>query len=400
MASEIKKQASQEEETGKDCYLNNNCWLVSNLKYSPYKRCQYCELRFRKCLFLQYQLVSLVLVCFSFFLVFLFDKTISVPVMIVIFTQIIVYGYFFNSSTEKIIKANFLEKKAKNALKELSEELEERVDDQTRDIRQKNEHLEELLNMRSDFLRTVNHQLNTPLSIMKNAFAMMDDKSLSIEQGMKIAAHGLERMSSTIADFWDAFELEEQKVSKDLAETDIESILKDMVKEKKKMELATKRKLKIGLIKPDFIVPKVLCDRKKIPHAISNLLDNAVFYTPKGSIKIWFEKLEKGGKEYLKVFISDTGEGIPLENQEKIFIKFSRGSSTSSINPNGSGLGLYIAKTIIENSRGELRLENSEVGKGTTFSFILEIAKTAQVGKDIAVKINNDIKNSELVKMQ
>jgi signal transduction histidine kinase len=110
--------------------------------------------------------------------------------------------------------------------------------------------------------------------------------------------------------------------------------------------------------------------------------------------------LEKGGKEYLKVFISDTGEGIPLENQEKIFIKFSRGSSTSSINPNGSGLGLYIAKTIIENSRGELRLENSEVGKGTTFSFILEIAKTAQVGKDIAVKINNDIKNSELVKMQ
>ena len=92
-----------------------------------------------------------------------------------------------------------------------------------------------------------------------------------------------------LEDFWDAFELEEQNVPVDLVETDIESIIKDMVKEKKKTELALERKLKIRLVKSDFPVPKVLCDRKKIGHSVSNLLDNAVFYTPKGSIKVWFE---------------------------------------------------------------------------------------------------------------
>lgn len=373
MTSKPKKNTGQEE-MGKNCYLNNNCWLVSNLKYSPYKRCQYCELKFRKCLFLQYQIVSFILICFSFSIILLFDKTISIPITVSILTPIIVYGYFFNISTEKIIKAHFLEKKARNELKEFSDHLEEKVQKQTANIRRKNARLEELLNVKNDFLRTVNHQLNTPLSIMKGAFSMMEDKSISTEKGMKIATHGLERMSDTMSDFWDALESEEQKVPVVLGETDIERVIKDMVAEKKKMELATERQLKIRIIKPDFAIPKVLCDQK-IGHAISNLLDNAVSYTQEGSIKIHFEKIKKDNKKYLKVYISDTGEGIPQEDQKKLFQKFSRGSTTSSSNPNGSGLGLYIAKNIIENSGGNLRLESSKVGEGTTFSFILRVAK-------------------------
>ncbi|MDD3006147.1 MAG: ATP-binding protein [Candidatus Pacebacteria bacterium] len=300
--------------------------------------------------------------------------------------MVVVYGYFFNSSTEKIIKSHFLERKAKNELKELSEKLEEKVEGQTRDMREQNLHLEELLNMKGDFLRTVNHQLNTPLTIMKNAFAMMKDKSLSSEQGMKIAAHGLERMSSTIEDFWNAFELDEQKEPVDLAETDIETIVKDMMKEKKKMELAIARKLSIRLIKPDWAVPKVLCDHRTIGQAISNLLDNAVFYTQKGSIKVWFEKIRICGKDFLKIFISDTGEGISLEDREDIFEKFFRGSATASINPNGSGLGLYIARNIVESSGGEIKLEQTDVGRGTTFSFTLRIAKSENKAKKLASK--------------
>lgn len=381
------KQQIKQKETGEDYYLNKKCWLIENLGYSPYKRCQYCELKFQNCLFMRFQLISFILVSLSFLLIYLSEKTLPASFVIVIFTMVIVYGYYFNSSTEKIVKSNFLEKKAKNAFKELSDDLEERVDVQTRDIRQKNEHMKELLSIKSDFLRTVNHQLNTPLSIMKNAFAMMKDKSLSTEQGMKIASHGLERMGDTMEDFWGAFEIGEQKVPATLIETDIEKIIKEMVKEKKRMEPTLTRKLKISLIKPAFLVPKVLCDQKKIKHAISNLLDNAIFYTQEGSIQVCFKKLKKGKKEYLKVFISDTGEGISPEDQKKLFIKFSRGSATSSIYPNGSGLGLYIAKNIIENSKGELKLEKSAIGKGTTFSFILEIAKSVKSGNNGGAKI-------------
>jgi len=385
MSLKTKNQITPREAV-KSCNFNSSCWLVDNLQYPPYKRCQYCELKFRKCLFLQYQVITFVLIVFSFSSLFLFEKRISPPVIIVVFVMVVVYGYFFNSSTEKIIKSHFLERKAKNELKELSEKLEEKVEEQTRDMREQNLHLEELLNMKGDFLRTVNHQLNTPLTIMKNAFAMMKDKSLSSEQGMKIAAHGLERMSSTIEDFWNAFELDEQKEPVDLAETDIETIVKDMMKEKKKMELAIARKLSIRLIKPDWAVPKVLCDHRTIGQAISNLLDNAVFYTQKGSIKVWFEKIRICGKDFLKIFISDTGEGISLEDREDIFEKFFRGSATASINPNGSGLGLYIARNIVESSGGEIKLEQTDVGRGTTFSFTLRIAKSENKAKKLASK--------------
>jgi len=368
------KKRPKRKETGEDYYLNKKCWLVKNLDHPPYRRCQYCELRFNDCLFMRYQVISFVLGCFSFLLIYLFEKMIPFYDIVIIFTIVIVYGYYFNSSTEKIVKSNFLEKKAKEELRALSGELEMRVERQTKNIKKQNKNLKELLNIKSDFLRTVNHQLNTPLTIMKSAFAMMEDKSLSTEQGIGIASHGLERMSSTIEDFWDAFELEEQKVPVNLVETDIEVIIDEMVEEKRKMESVMNKDLKIELSMPGFSIPKVLCDQKKISHAISNLLDNAVFYTQKGSVGIRFEKIKRGKKECLKVFISDTGEGIPTKDRKKIFEKFTRGSTTSSINPNGSGLGLYIAKTIIEKSGGKLTLESSVVGKGTTFSFVLEVA--------------------------
>jgi signal transduction histidine kinase len=292
--------------------------------------------------------------------------------------MIAVYSYYFNSSTEKIIKSNYYEKQAKNDLKELSEKLEDKVAEQTKDIRAQNKHLEELLNIKSDFLRTVNHQLNTPLTIMKNAFSMIKDKSLPMEKGIEIAGHGLDRMSSTIEDFWNAFELEEQDMPAELVEYDIEKVVKNIIEEKKKLEFSIKRGLKIRYIKSDFPIPKVLCVQYKLPYVISNLLDNAVSYTQKGIIKVWFEKEKKGKREYLKTYVSDTGEGIPEVDKEMIFERFFRGSITSSINPNGSGLGLYIAKNIVEDSGGELKLEQTEVGKGSTFSFSFEITKTGK----------------------
>ena len=64
-------------ETAKGCNFNSNCWLVDNLKYPPYKRCQYCELKFRKCLFLQYQVITFVLIAGAFSAFFLFEKNVS-----------------------------------------------------------------------------------------------------------------------------------------------------------------------------------------------------------------------------------------------------------------------------------------------------------------------------------
>ncbi len=372
-----KKDPKQKEkiELGSGCYLNRNCWLVKNLNNSPYKRCQYCEQKFHKCLFLQYQVISMILILFSFGIFFFIDKSISTAAVMIVFLLVIVYGYFFNNSTEKIIKSNFLEKKSKEALRELSDQLEERVSDQTKDIKEKNEHLQELLNMKGDFLRVVNHQLNTPLSIMRSAFSMMEEDSIPIDKGMEIASKGLSRMASTISEFWDAFELEGQTIKMNIEPVDIEKIINTMIEEKKNLRLAIDRKIKIKINKPKFKIPLVLCDLKKIVHVVSNLLDNAIFYTSKGSVSVDLMIFEKNKKKYLKVLVSDTGAGIGEDDKKRLFTKFYRGSQATGLNPDGSGLGLYIAKKVIEDSGGKLILEKTKLGKGTTFSFSLPVAK-------------------------
>ncbi|MDD4332808.1 MAG: HAMP domain-containing sensor histidine kinase [Patescibacteria group bacterium] len=365
------KNKSGQKEVGGCSYLNKNCWLVKNLNYPPYKRCQYCEFNFRNCLFLQYQIISLILILLSFTLFVLIEKRLSLLAIITVFALVIVYGYFFNSSTEKIIKANFSLKKAKDELKELTDNLEEKVNEQTQDIREKSRYLQELLNMKNDFLRVVNHQLNTPISIVRGAFAMMEDKSWATERALLNIKAGFERMAQTVFDFWDAYELEGEKMKMDQAKTDIAPVVEKLAEEKKKMKLAIDRKLKIFVEKPDFTVPLVWCDEKKITHVISNLLDNAVYYTREGSVSAAYELT--GDRKFLKIKIKDTGVGVSKENEKILFQKFSRGIGATSLRADGSGLGLYIAKKIVEGNDGEIGFNSAGEGKCTTFSFTIPL---------------------------
>ena len=118
------KEKLEKGRIGESEYLNKNCWLAKTLNYSPTKRCQYCELKFRHCLFFQYLIITLFLVSFLFILSFLIEGKISRLVIVSIFVLVIIYGYFFNKSTEKIIRANFIEKKAKEEVEKKKQDLE------------------------------------------------------------------------------------------------------------------------------------------------------------------------------------------------------------------------------------------------------------------------------------
>lgn len=366
------KNQNGKKKIGGSNYLNKNCWLIRNLNYSPYKRCQYCELKFRNCLFLQYQTVSLFLVLLFFSLFLLIEKKLSILAIITVFTSIIVYGYFFNRSTERIIKANFFLNKTKDALKEMTDNLEEKVDEQTCQIKEKNKYLKELLKMKSDFLRVVNHQLNTPLSVMKGYFSMLEEGSYLTEKALPAIKSGLERISSTVADFWQAYELEGERMKMEPQRIDITSVVDKLLPEKQKLKLAVERGLILSIEKPNFKVPSVWCDLKKIAHVVSNLLDNAVYYTGHGSVTVYYELV---GEDYLKVNIKDTGAGIYKEDKKKLFQKFSRGQGASSLHPDGSGLGLYIARKIVEDNFGEMTYSSDGKNKGSIFSFTLPIYK-------------------------
>jgi len=257
-------------------------------------------------------------------------------------------------------------------VQDFNKTLTQKVDEQTGQIKEKNKYLNELLEMKTDFLRVVNHQLNTPLSVMRGYFSMIDEGSYPVKKGVALARGGLERISQTVADFWDAYELEGERMKMEPQKVDITSVVDRLLPEKKKLKLAVQRKLKLSVEKPDFEVPPVWCDLKKIAHVISNLLDNAVFYTEHGSVTVSYELVDNS---YVKVNVKDTGWGISKEDKKKLFKKFSRGSDASGLHPDGSGLGLYIARKIVEGNSGEMTYSSEGRGKGSTFSFTLPIYK-------------------------
>ncbi len=277
-------------------------------------------------------------------------------------------------------------------LKDFNKTLKIKVKEQTKDINTKNDRLEELLGLKKDFLRVVNHQLNTPISIIKNSFSMIEDGTFSSKEGLVYAKAGLERMDNTVNDFWQAFAWEGENIKLEIEPEDIYKIAKELIDDKKQIQKIKTKDVILSIKKPKFKIPLVSCDRKSIVHVISNLVDNALHYTSSGRVEIFFTK-EKNNK--IKISIKDTGIGMKKSEVDYIFNKFTRGERAVSMNSDGSGLGLYIAKKIVASHDNELIVEKTAVGKGTTFSFCLDIVKKVKKKRKDIKGTNKEIKNKK-----
>jgi len=371
------KNKSETIETGYAGCLNQNCWLVKNLGYAPYRRCQYCDFKFRNCLFLHYQIVSAILIVLSFSAFLLVEGKLSVLAIISIFVLVIVYGYFFNKSTEKIVQANFAQRKAKETLEKFNEKLKDMVDEQTKDIQDKAEHLGKLLKMRSEFLDIASHQLRTPTSVIKGTLAMMkegDMEKMSTEE----KAHFVEgmfqksvKLESIINDILVASEM-------DTADFDIkvdDQIELDQFLEKEVKDHqfdAEEKKIALSFEKLSSGPFKIKGNAKYLEQVVDNLLSNALKYTPQGLIKATI----KNDKDSAIIAISDTGIGIPKEDLERIFNKFIRGKNACDAYTDGSGLGLFIIKRVMDRHIGSKVWVESEEGKGSTFYLQFPLIET------------------------
>ena len=128
------------------------------------------------------------------------------------------------------------------------------------------------------------------------------------------------------------------------------------------------RKINLEFKEPDNI-PQTMVDVEKIKMVVQNLIDNAIKYSSVGGKIIITLKKEN---EHLLFKIEDFGIGIPKSQQDKIFIKFFRGDNAAKIDPNGTGLGLYLTEKIINAHGGKIWFE-SEENVGTSFYFNLPI---------------------------
>ena len=225
--------------------------------------------------------------------------------------------------------------------------------------------------MKTEFVSIAAHQLRTPLSAIKWTLKMFTDGDFGKitakqKEFMKKIYKSNERMITLINDLLNVARVEEGRYIYKKTFTDIGKLCEDVV-QLYSQELERKN-IKFNFIKPD-ILPGVMVDQEKIRMAFRNIFENAIKYTPKDneitvSIKNFDNELE--------ISISDTGVGIPENQQDRIFSKFFRGGNIMRMETQGTGLGLFIAKNIVEAHKGRIWFESQE-NKGTTFFFTLPL---------------------------
>lgn len=367
-----KSEQFQREKTGNLGYVNKNCWLVKALNYSPYKRCQYCEFKFHNCLFLHYQIISLILIIFFLTLSFLIEGKISKLGIIFVFALIVIYGYFFNKSTEKIINANFAQKKAKEALEELNEKLEEQVEQRTKELRKAYDELKVLSKAKSEFISMASHQLRTPLTSIKGYVSMLLDGDYGElgkdkKQALSNVFQSSERLIKLVGELLDISKIELGKIELNKNKTQIELLIRSCCEELNQQ--AKEKKLALVFQEPKTFLPKVKIDELKIRQVILNIIDNAIRYTKQGKIEVGIEQK----KDSILIAIKDTGDGLTEKETGQIFEGFIRGSAGADFFADGAGLGLYVSKKYIDIHNGKIWVVSPGKGKGATFFVELPI---------------------------
>jgi signal transduction histidine kinase len=162
--------------------------------------------------------------------------------------------------------------------------------------------------------------------------------------------------------------------------TPFDDIIESVYKELK----PTAEKKKVELIYEKTPLPKAEVDTDKIKDVLLNLIDNAIKYTPEGSVAI----SATADDTELSIIVKDTGVGIPPAEAKNLFEKFVRGSGIAQVQPNGSGLGLFIAKRIVEGHAGKIWVESEGPNKGSTFHVTLPLV-AAESAKAKTAEFNN-----------
>ena len=227
-----------------------------------------------------------------------------------------------------------------------------------------------LLEAKSDFIGVAAHQLRTPLTALHWAMENIVKYSADVPNVFPIAKEALavsERTLKITNDLLDVSKIEEGKFGYTFKPTNIVDFASGIVKEMK--TLSDQYKISLEVFAPQEKIPDVMIDQNRLGSVLFNLIDNAIRYNIKnGKVSVAIERDET--KPFIRVSVIDTGVGVSQEDQKKLFQKLYRGSNVVQMEPNGSGLGLYIARNIVKRHGGEMGLI-SEVNRGSTFWFTI-----------------------------
>jgi two-component system phosphate regulon sensor histidine kinase PhoR len=228
--------------------------------------------------------------------------------------------------------------------------------------------LKKVENIKKDFVANVSHELRTPLTAIKGYIETLEEEVPSEQlRYVETIKKNTERIIHIVDDLLTLMSLEDASSKLIVGEVDLNELINQIIPTfKHKLE---EKNLKIEVIcEPDF--PKIYADAFRLEQVFINLVDNAIKYSEKGTIRI---ELSRKDEDTVKIIVSDEGIGIPLEHQDRIFERFYTVDKSHSRRQGGTGLGLSIVKHIILLHDGNIQV-SSEPGKGTKFIIHLPIS--------------------------
>ncbi len=258
-------------------------------------------------------------------------------------------------------------------LRELNTTLQQRIDAATKELRQSNKQLKKLDETKDEFVSMASHQLRTPLTSVKGYISMVleGDAGTITKQQEKLLTEAYtssERMVRLIGDFLNVSRLQTGKFMIDAQSVNIAKVVAEEIESIRTM--AESHGQHIDYHAPDGPL-QVNIDEDKTRQVIMNFIDNAIYYSPSDTT-ITIKLHAARGRVVFEVH--DHGIGVPRDKQSQLFTKFFRAENARKQRPDGTGVGLFLAKKVIEAQDGEIIFHSRE-GMGSVFGFKLPIKK-------------------------
>jgi signal transduction histidine kinase len=252
-----------------------------------------------------------------------------------------------------------------------NEKLKQEVDEATSQLRDSNRKLKKLDEAKDEFISMASHQLRTPLTSVKGYISMVldgDAGSLNPAQSklLEEAFTSSQRMVYLIGDFLNVSRIQTGRFVLETRPTNLATIIGDEIEQL--TNTAARRDITVKYTPPaDF--PVLEFDENKIRQVIMNFIDNAIYYSrPGGTVTV---QLHNFGN-VIRFDVSDNGIGVPDDERHKLFTKFFRAENARRVRPDGTGIGLFMAKKVITAHGGNIIFESKE-NKGSTFGFSLHL---------------------------
>ncbi len=292
---------------------------------------------------------------------FIKDK-VSLILNSITFIGILIFGFFLIKSVKREVEQ-----------REKLELLSSKLEDANLQLEGANEKLKGLDKLKTEFLSLASHQLRSPLTaikgyasmILEGDFGQINDKA---KEAVDRIFQSSKNLTIVVEDLLNVSKIEQGGMKYEMVEFSLEEMARDMVKDLS--ITANKKGLSLTYTEEREKDHMVHGDQEKIRQVVLNFIDNSIKYTKEGSINVSVKKL--GNKVVFAV--KDTGMGMTPEIKATLFQKFARGDG-ARMNTSGSGLGLYLAKEIVEAHKGRVWVESDGPGKGSTFLMELDAAK-------------------------